>query len=85
MRMMKQGVWLLMDLAIEKAPKLPGYGLTWSASGPCVATDADGKRWVIGRGVLYPWKVCPPQGIAGTKLKPGEHYLEKEGAIPFPV
>ena|ERR1035438_948213 len=67
------------------APKLPD---TWKikrcAMAAAVAIAPDGKEYIIGDGVLYPWLTCPTEGLPMSLLKPGQKYVDTHAAIKLP-
>jgi len=66
-------------------PDLPGYTIRRGAHQAVVAIDAEGREYLIGRDVLYPYRSCPPQGLPASTLKPGERFIDREAAIPIPL
>ena len=67
------------------APKLPDdWTIKRCAEAAAVAIAPDGKEYLIGDGVLYPWLTCPPEGLPMSSLKPGQKYLDTHAAIKLP-
>ena len=67
------------------APKLPDdWTIKRCAVAAAVAIAPDGKEYLIGDGVLYPWLTCPPEGLPMSSLKPGQKYRDTHAAIKLP-
>ena len=68
-----------------EAPQLPnGWTLKRNPDDACVATSPQGVEYLIGDGVLYPWRTCPPEGLPNSTLKSGDKYIATEDAIKWP-
>ena len=67
------------------APQLPsGWTLKRNPRAACVATSPEGIEYLIGDGVLYPWRTCPPEGLPDCLMKPGTKYIATESAVKWP-
>ena len=69
----------------EEAPKLPKYWMIFRhPDEPAIVVSPEGEQYLIGDGVLYPWRICPTEGLPNSTLKPGEKYIATEAAIKWP-
>jgi hypothetical protein len=46
--------------------------------------DPSGHVYFIARDVLYALRYCPPEGIPGSELTPGQRFLDDRVEIPWP-
>ena len=69
----------------EEAPSLPdGWIIKRCPVAAAIAISPEGKEYIIGDGVLYPWLTCPPEGLPMSILKPGQKYVDTHAAIKLP-
>ena len=76
---------LKINYGNAEVPQLPsGWTLKINPDEPCVAISPEGIEYLLGDGVLYPWRTCPPEGLPNSTLKPGAKYIATEAAIKWP-
>lgn len=70
----------------DPVPELPaGWTVQrGSEKTPVIVISPRREEYLIGGGWLYPWLACPSGGMPNSKLKPGQRYIFKPGAIPVP-
>jgi hypothetical protein len=75
MKTVKYGLKLVFgDEAIPPLPR--GYEVNRYERGFAVVVSPEGKEYLIGSGMLYPWRVWGSDG-----LRPGERYIDTQAMV----
>lgn len=77
--MLQIGITFLFGIC--DVPALPsGWVTVKTPNDFVVVTAPDGAKYLVGDGVLYPWKICPDEGLPNSTLRPGQRYVETRAA-----